>query len=101
LITTLPAPSAASSAAKVLRYGTQTLAGYASSTSERDCRARSGAAKIAPLSTRGIDFACLPEAFAYRSGAVERGAFATLSPGGTGKSSVETRGARAPPMIVV
>jgi len=99
LITTLPAPSAANNAAKVLRYGTQKPAGYASFTNERECRKRSSAAKVVPLSNRGNDFACLPGAFAYRSRTVERGAFATLSPGATGRSDVETRRARAPPMV--
>ncbi len=99
LITTLPAPSAASSVAKVLRYGTQKPAGYASSTNERDCRKRGSVAKVAPPSTGSIDFACLPGAFALRLKAVESIAIATISPGGAGRSNVEARGARAPPVV--
>jgi hypothetical protein len=99
LISTLPASSAASTTTKVLRYGTQKPAGYVSSMNERECRPRGSTAKAAPLSTGGVDFDCLPEAFAYRSRAVERSAFASVSPGALRKSDVGTRGARAPPMV--
>nr|WP_298094596.1 hypothetical protein [uncultured Shinella sp.] len=99
LITTLPAPSAASPAAKVLRYGTQKPAGYASSTNERDCRKRAGAGKIASLARGGIDLACLPADSACRPEAVERFARAMVSPGISRRSNVETRGARAPPTV--
>lgn len=99
LITTLPAPSAASSAAKVLRYGTQKSVGYASSTSERDCRKRSSAAKAAPVLAGGFDLACPPGALAQRSKSVERVASALVSPGPLRKSNAETRRARAPPIV--
>lgn len=83
----------------MLRYGTQKPAGYASSTNERECRKRSSVGKVAPLSIGGIDLACLPEALAHRSKIVESIAVAAVSPGEAGRSNVETRRARAPPIV--
>lgn len=99
LITTLPTPSAASSAAKVLRYGTQKPAGYASFANERGYRKHVIVGKITSLVRGGADLACPPEDFALRLEVVEKFAGATVSPGGTDKGIVEARRARAPPMV--
>ena len=99
LITTLPAPASASTATKVLRYGSQKAAGQAPSADERECRKRAASATASPFAWAGIDTACPPKDFAEGSYGVQTLAVATVPAFGTGTSCIETRGARAPPTI--
>lgn len=99
LVTTLPAPAAASAATKVLRYGPQKTAGQAPSADGRECRKRATSGAASTLAWAGIDIACPPGDLADGSNGAGTLAVAIVPPFAAGARCVETRGARAPPTV--